>query len=730
MKSVPLAAFVVLGLCSLAAAQPSGNSSMPAGAPPQPAPLAPQPVTETLYGQTVTDNYRFMEKLDPATIDWMKAQGAYTRSILDAIPGRADLGKRVSAFTGSFGFISSYADYGGREFYEERAPGADNYDVVVRDAKGTRKIVDIAKVMASHGGKPYAVNYIAPSPDGSKVAVGLSEGGSENAALTVYDAATGSAIAGPVDRAQYGVTSWSTDSKKLYFIRLKALKPSDPGTEKYRDASLQVWNLKSEPVTLYGSLSGHPPAFSPDETPALGFTPGSAVAVLESINGVQNEVKLWTASAATAADPAKVKWTMAADRDDGITGLDVRGNQLFLLSHKNAPTFQVLSLAPGEPLARAKILVPAAADRVIESIHAAADALYVLARRGDYSQLLRVDTRTGKTTEVSLPFEGHIGEAFSDPRQSGIVIGLSSWVVPPTMLRYDPKTGQFADLHIGVAGDIDPKNFVVSDLQAKAHDGAMVPLALIQPKGQATPQITVIEAYGSYGISNLADFSSRRAAFMKEGIAYGICGVRGGGEKGEAWRLGGKDANKHNTWQDLIACGEDLIARGVTSKDKLFIIGGSAGGITMGRAMEERPDLFAGVIDIVPAANATRMEFSPNGPDNIPEFGTVKTEQGFKNLFAMDSVLHVQKGTTYPAVLISTGLNDPRVAPWEPAKLEAALLASGTPNPVLLRVDQQAGHGIGSTRSQTDALAADWIAFVKWRAGLPQWQPVFAAKKP
>lgn len=697
-------------------------------APVQPPPPAPQPVTETLYGQTVTDNYRFMEKLDPATLDWMKAQGAYTRAVLDAIPGRADLGRRVSAFTGSFGFINSYAQYSGRAFYEERLPGADSYDVLVRDAKGTRKIVDIAKVMAAHGGKPYAVNYIAPSPDGSKIAVGVSQGGSEAASLTVYDAATGAAIAGPVDRADFGVSSWSADSSSLYLIRLKKLGPNDPGTEKYRDPSLQAWNLKSAPVTLYGSLSGHSPSFTHDETPSLIFTPGASFAVLASINGVQNELKLWTAPAAGAAVPARARWTPLADRDDGITGLDVRGTELFLLSHKDAPTFQILSVGAGQPLAQAKVLVAARPDRVIEGVHAASDALYVLARKGDYSELLRVDAATHKVAIIALPFEGHIDEAFTDSRRPGVVIGLSGWVRSPALYRYDPKSGAFADLHIGASGDIDPNGFTVSDLEAKAHDGAMVPLALVQPKNEPLPGIAVIEAYGSYGISNLADFSTRRAAFMKEGVAYALCAVRGGGEKGEAWRLGGKDANKHNTWQDLIACGEDLVARGVTSKDKLFIMGGSAGGITVGRAMEERPDLFAGVIDAVPAANTLRDEFTPNGPDNIPEFGSVTTEQGFKNLYAMDSVVHVRKGVTYPALLISTGLNDPRVAPWEPAKFAAAMMASGSPNPVLLRIDEQAGHGIGSTRSQTDALDADWIAFVKWRAGVPGWAPLFAKR--
>lgn len=694
----------------------------PVGVGAQPGPLPPRPVTETIFGKAVTDNYRYFEQLDKGVLDWMRAEGTYTRNVLDAIPGRADLGKRVSAFTGSFGFVKNYAQFGGRTFYQERPPGADNFNLMVRDAKGTRTIIDIAQVMASHGGKPYAINYILAAPDGSKVAVGLSEGGSEDAAISVYDAGTGARIAGPVDRAQFGATSWSIDSKSLYFIRLKQLKPSDPGTEKYRDATLVGWKLKSEPVPLYGSLAAHGPKFGADETPVLAFTPTSPVGVLLSVNGVQNELKIWTAPAAQAENP-NAKWLLVADRDDGITSLDGHGNDLFLLSHKNAPTFQVLALKAGKPLASAKVLVAAEPDRVIENLHAAADGLYVLTTKGVYSQLLRVNYATGKSEEIALPTRGHIGEVFSDPRVAGVVVDYSSWVVAPAVYSYNPKSGKFTDLNIGAKGDINPANFVVSDLKAKASDGTMVPLSLVEPKDAAKPQIVVIEAYGSYGISNLADFSARRAAFMKEGIAYGICHVRGGGELGEAWRLGGKDANKHNTWQDLIACGEDLVARGITAKDKLFIIGGSAGGITMGRAMEEKPDLFAGVLDMVPAANTIRAEFSPNGPDNIPEFGTITKEDGFKNLYEMDSMQHIQKGVNYPAIIISTGLNDPRVSPWEPGKFEAALLAAGSTNPVLLRIDAQAGHGIGSTRTQTDALTADGIAFVKWRAGVPGWRP-------
>ena len=694
----------------------------PLGIGPQPAPLAPQPVTETLFGTKVTDNYRFMEALDAKTLDWMKAQGAYTRSVLDAIKPLAAVQARVAAFTGSFGFVQSYAAYGGVEFYEERTPGSDNFDLMVRDAKGARKIVDVAALRTQHGGTPYAINYVLASPDGSKVAVGISPGGSEEAVLYVYDAKTGAQIAGPLDRALFGPSSWSEDSKTLYIIRNKKLGPSDPGTEKYRDQTLDMWTMKGDPISLFGSTTGHGPKYTPDETPVLSIYPGAPMAALGSQNGVQNEIKVWLAPVAKAADPATA-WTPLVDRDDGVTALELHGDQIFLLSHKDAPTFKVLRLKAGAPLASAETLVPAEPGRVIEGIHAAADGLYVSAREGAYSHLLRIPTGTTKIEDVPLPAKGHLSEMFSDPRRPGVDVALESWVVPSTELHYAPDAKTFTDLHLGVAGDINPADFKVSDLEAKAHDGVMVPETLIQPVKSQGPQITVVEAYGSYGISQLADFSQRRGSFVKEGFNSVLCHVRGGGVLGDAWRLAGKDANKHNTWQDVIACGEDLIARGVTTKDKLFIWGGSAGGITMGRAMTERPDLFAGVLDLVPAANTLRMEFSPNGPDNIPEFGTVTNEQGFKNLFEDDSIQHVKAGTAYPPVMIATGLNDPRVAPWEPAKFAAALQAAAGPNPVLLRIDAQAGHGVGSIKSQNDQEIADIIAFANWRGGTPGWRP-------
>jgi prolyl oligopeptidase len=728
MRGIITGSALIVGLSIAAAgAAPPQDPLAPRGeiAPPPAAPI--RPVTETLWGTAVTDSYRYMEALDPATLDWMKAQGAYTRSILDAIKPLAALQKRVANFTGSFGFIDDYVTYGGRAFYKERTPGSDNFDLMIQDDKGTRKLVDVAALRAAHDNKPYAINYFLASPDGSRVAVGISEGGSENATLYVYDAASGAQIAEPIDRVQIGATAWTDDGKRLYFNRLAQIGPDAPPTQKYLNSTLEVWDLEHEPRAILGATVPSAIKFEPQQFPVVTIAPGAAMAAALNINGVQNEIEAWLAPVAEATTHG-TKWTPFVARSDDVTGMEMRGREVFLLSHKDAPTFQVLALQAGDAIEDAKVLVPAKADRVIDSIHAASDALYVLARRGAYSILLRVPAGKTAIEEVPLPHKGHVTAAFSDPREPGLTIDLTSWVVPPAELSYGPANKRFTDLRLGVRPDFDGGAFTVKDLEAKAKDGAMVPLSLVQPKGASGRQVAVIEAYGSYGISLLADFRTRRTAMMREGITYGICHVRGGGELGEAWRLGGKDASKPNTWNDLVACAEDLLARGVTIKDKLFIMGGSAGGITVGRAVTERPDLFAGAIEVVPAGNELRMEFTPSGPANVPEFGSVKTEQGFKNLYAMDTIQHIHKGTQYPAIMVTTGLNDPRVAPWAPAKVAAAFQALGTARPVLLRIDEEAGHGIGSTRTQTDRLTADWIAFVFWRAGRPAWRPDLGAR--
>jgi prolyl oligopeptidase len=689
-----------------------------------PPPVAPvKSVTETYFGTTVEDPYRYMEAETPDVIAWMKQQGSYTRAVLDSIPKRSGLGSEIAAFSGSFDFVNSARRAGDRLFYEEQAPGSDNFDLMVKDADGSvRKLVDVSAWRAAHQNKPFAINYFVPSPDASKVAVGLSEGGSENASLFVYDASTGKQMAGPLPRVRFGATGWTNDGKKVFLNQLALLPKGAPGTETYKNSRALVWDLKNPPVALLGGKTPSTIKVPAQMFPFVQPVNGSPLMLAGVINGVQNEITLYSAPISALPRGPAIPWQPVVTPENEVTGLTVSGNRIFLLSHKGAPTFQVLSLEAGQPISTAKVVVPATADRLIEGISAASDALYVQARRGVYSELLRLPLDGGPAVPVALPFKGSIAEIDADPTMPGVVVNLASWMQPQRIYAY--RDGSFQDLSLAKApASFDTRQFVTRDLSAPAADGVSVPLSFTSNIGRSGPGIVLLDAYGSYGISQYPGFGSRTAYLISQGIGYGVCHVRGGGELGENWRLGGKDANKPNTWRDLIACGDYLVKSGYTTAQQLFIIGGSAGGITMGRAMEERPELFAGVIDEVPVANPVRQEFSPNGIPNIPEFGTIKNEAGFRNLYAMDSYLHVKDGTQYPAIMVTTGLNDPRVASWEPAKFAARLQASGTHNPVLLRVDEAAGHGIGSTKTQNDQLYADILSFIQWRAGTPGWTP-------
>lgn len=697
-----------------------------AAEPARPAPPPVVPVVEDYFGTRITDNYRYMETPgDPVFGEWIRAEGRYVRAYFDSIQPRAALASRVAAFNAAFGLVRDYEAQGQNEFWLSRSAGSDNYDLMVRGPAGLRKLVDVAAIRAANGGRPFAINYFAASPDGTRVAVGISEGGSENASMSVFDVASGERIAGPLERIQFGPPIWSDDGRIIYANRLAAQPPGTSPTQRYLNSTAVAWDMRGEPVALIGGGTQSAIRPEPSQFSIVAPIPGAAVLPAQIFNGVQNEIEVWTAPAAAAATAA-TPWRRLITRDDEITSIEGHASTLYLLSHKNAPTFQVLAVEAGQPLSAARVVVPARPGRLIESIRTAADGVYILAREGLASRLFRLPYGGGELEAIPLPSSGSIDAAsvFADPRRPGVAVAFESWTSPPAILSYDPAARRFVDRGLGSApASFRVDAYAVTDLQATARDGMRVPFSVIRPAAARGRQPLLIMAYGSYGVSNFPYFSARAMTILNEGIGYAVCHVRGGGELGEAWRLGGKDANKANTWRDLIACAEEAVSRGLTSSDRLFIMGGSAGGIPMGMAPIERPDLFAGVIDQVPMASALRAEFQTNGPANIPEFGTIRDEQGFRNLLAMDGYQAVRDGVAYPPVLITTGLNDPRVDSWQPGKLAARMRAANPDNVVLLRVDEAAGHGIGSTKAQNDELYTDMIAFMNWRLGRPGWAP-------
>jgi prolyl oligopeptidase len=481
------------------------------------------------------------------------------------------------------------------------------------------------------------------------------------------------------------------------------------------------WDLKGDTIRVAGPGAGKGPITDADRFAFISTVPHSDTVALIGVNGVQNEVDIWWGEGAAAMRGA-AQWRRFVTAADGIVGAQMNRKSIFLRSHKDAPTYKVLMVPIGGSLAEARTVIPARPDRLIESISPASDGLYVAVREGLWSKMLRVDN-DGRVTEPALPFQGSIGEIATDPDKPGALVAIDGWTHPYTHYRYDPATGRFTDMRVDIAPPLDLARYSAVELQARAKDGTVVPLSVIVPAGPKKPRPMVMEAYCAYGISSFPFFSPRFLAFADAGGGRAECAARGGGEFGEAWRLAGKGPTKPNTWGDFIACAEALIAAGYTTREMLTIQGTSAGGIAVGRAATDRPDLFAGAVARVGDVNALRMELQPAGPANIPEFGTVKTEAGFRDLYAMDAYQHVRDGVRYPAFLITGGLNDPRVEAWQGAKLAARLQSIPGNRPALFRLEESAGHGLGTTKAVRDAEEADIAAFAFWRAGVPEWQP-------
>jgi len=331
-----------------------------------------------------------------------------------------------------------------------------------------------------------------------------------------------------------------------------------------------------------------------------------------------------------------------------------------------------------------------------------------------------------KVDRIAVPFDGSV-YIEADPRLPGALLSMSAWTKAFKVYAYDPKTNQVTDTKLQPVGPYDdPVNVELVEVKARSYDGALIPLSIVHPKGMKLDgsNPTLISGYGAYGYSQDPFFFPAQLAWYERGGIWAVCHVRGGGEYGEEWHLAGKGPTKPNTWRDFIACAEYLVENKYTSPVHLAGQGASAGGILIGRAITERPDLFAAALDSVGMSDMVRVEAMANGIGSINEFGSTRTEDGFRALYAMSSYHHIKDQTLYPAVLLTAGINDPRVDPWQPAKMAARLQsATSSGKPVLLRVDYEGGHGVGDSEKQFQERYADEVSFLLWQFGVPEFQP-------
>ena len=709
------------------------------------APIAPQEraANETFFGTEVRDPYRWLEDTkSPEVTAWMKSQSDYTTSLLARIPGRQAMFERIVKYEEAIPsrVVQVARETGDRWFFERRGANENQFKLLSRKGlRGQDRVLVDPEAVEKRTGKPHAINYYGTSPGGAYVAYGLSAQGSEAAVLHVLDTRSGKAVGQPIDRADFAGVNFAPDGRTLLFNRLQEMKPGMPDTEKYQKS--RVFMLKrgqdvARAVPVFG-LGVPGVDIGPAEIPIAGITYDGRWALGYVFNGTQREIGLFVAPAAGVL-AGKPKWRRVIHPRDEVTGVAYFNETLAMVSHKGAPRSQVLRVDLKKPdVSSAQVLV-AHSDRVVTGVTAASDALYIEARDGNVKRLFkRAHAAAGEVVEVKLPVEGSfqvngdegaLGAA--DARFPGLVLELQSWN-RARQIYLVSADGSVRNSGLQPEGPFDaPADVVATEVKVKSHDGAMVPMSIIHKRGTQLNgrNPTILYGYASYGITEEPFYSVSRLAWLDAGGVYAIANPRGSGVSGQEWYKGGFQGTKPNTWKDFIACAEWLIAQRWTSPDRLGILGGSAGGILVGRAMTARPDLFVAAVPAVGLLDAVRAEVTPNGVPNIPEFGTRANEPGFRALLAMSTYHQIVDGKKYPAVLLTHGVNDPRVEVWHSTKTAARLMAAqaglpGGSSPVLLRLDFDAGHGVGSTKTQQLQERADLFTFFLWQMGVEGYQP-------
>lgn len=707
----------------------------PPAVPPQPCAAAPArtvDAVDTKFGITAPDPYRWMEGNENAELTtWLRAQGECTQRLLAGIPGREPLFKRLRDL--GLGTSAAHAMHvaGGRAFFQEVGAGEQLPKLVVREADGKQRVlVDPAKL--GQGDKHASVNEFSPSPDGTLVAYDLALGGGEISAIHVMDVAKGTDLPDVIDHVwgEFGA-SWMPDGKSFFYTQMAPTKgDADPMQ------NMQVrWHALGKPVDKDVAIAGngltarYTLPIAPEEFPFVFVQPGTPWAFL-ALGGAHSERRIALAPLAKLdrSGAGKTPWRSVAEYADQVEDGVAHGDRLYLLTFKGASNRKLVSVPLSAPdLAKAKVEIPEAPDATIVGIAGARDALFVKHMVSGRARLSRM--AWGKApAPVTLPFEGWIEEVATDPLRDGARFSLEGWTQPEAYHDVIAAKGAPGTRPAGVVTktSADYSSIVAEEVEVTSADGTKVPLSILRPKDLAMDgsRPAVVYGYGGYGISQTPSFSPTRLAWLEHGATLAICHVRGGGEKGRRWQDEGSHERKMNGVHDFEACAQYLVDHKLSSPSRMAARGGSAGGILIGRAITDRPDLFVAANIAVGVVNPTRMLFAENGANQKFELGDPETEGGFKALWEMDAYQHVVPSTAYPAVMFTVGLNDKRVAPWMTGKMAARMQAVTTSGrPVVVRIDADAGHGIGSTRDQFYAELADVYGFILQAAGDPAFQP-------
>jgi prolyl oligopeptidase len=692
--------------------------SIPAQAPATSSPPATpkKPVTDAYPGVSVTDDYRWLENYsDPAVRSWSEAQNQYTRKYLDSLPLRATLSDELKRlYSRPSARYSALQTRPGALFALKHQPPLEQPLLVLLksadEPDSERVIVDPNRLDPAGGTE---IDFYVPSLDSKYVAVSLSKGGSESGDVHVYELATGQEVGASIPHVNGGTAggslAWNADGSGFYYTRYPRAGERSPEDVNFYQ-QVYFHRLGTDPRQDSYSLGKEFPRIA--EIQLRASDDGRYVlAAMENGDGGEFAYYLLGPDA---------QWHQIGRLSDSVASAQFGADgYLYLLSHLNAPKGKILRIPLAQPrITEAQTVVPE--SRVaIDDFLPVGNMLYTADQVGGPSQIRSFDT-AGKPLGILPILPVSAVDEMVRSNDGALLFRNTSFLEPSAWYRYDAASKMVTRtaLHETSAADFSDAE-VVREF-ATSKDGTRIPLNIIRRKGTKLDgkNPVLLTGYGGYDISVTPDFSLKRKTLLEHGFVLAIANLRGGGEYGEAWHKAGSLTKKQNVFDDLAACGRYLIDHKYTNPAKLAIEGGSNGGLLMGAALTQHPELFGAIVSHVGIYDMLRVELQPNGAFNVTEFGTVKEPDQFRALYAYSPYHHVVDGTNYPPVLFLTGDNDPRVDPLNSRKMTARLQASGTKHLVLLRTSNNSGHGVGTALSEYLAEQADVQAFLLDQLGV------------
>jgi prolyl oligopeptidase len=680
-----------------------------------------KPVSTKYQDITVEDPYQWLEEdNDPQVKSWSDAQNQRTRQYLDRLPDRAAIEKQLTEwYAKTSPSYSSLVSRPGLLFVMKFQPPKQQPLLVTltsaEDLKSEKVVLD-PNVLDAKG--TTAIDWFVPSLDGKFVAVSLSKGGSEDGTLQFYETATGKALQDTIAHVQYptagGSAAWNADGTGIYYTRF-------PRKGERPEADLNFYQQ------VYFHKLGTPDT---EDTYSIGKDfPRIAEIILEGsrdgryilasvANGDGGDFAHYLLGTEGSAPGG---WKQITKFSDQIKAARLgRDNALYLLSRNAAPRGKVLRLPLETPeLSKAVEIIPTGGP-VIQQIVPTADALFVGDLLGGPSQIRRFSLDGKGETIIPIPNISAVQEMIA-LEEGSLLFRDQSYTEPAAWFHCAKEKTEAVKTALRSTSPVSFADIEVTREFATSKDGTKIPLNIIFRKGMKRDgqNPTLLYGYGGYGISMSPNFEFTRRLWFDHGGVYVVANIRGGGEFGEDWHKTGNLTKKQNVFDDFAAAVEYLIKEKYTRPEKLAIQGGSNGGLLMGAMITQHPDLIRAVVTQVGIYDMLRVELAPNGAFNVTEFGTVKNPEQFKALYAYSPYHHVVDGTKYPSILMMTGANDGRVAPYHSRKMVARLdEANKSENPILLRTSSSAGHGIGTALNERVKQLADIYAFLFAQLGM------------